>query len=272
MKKSVSRQNASFAPRSFRLRNPGRFTLIELLIVVAIIAILAAILLPALQKARQKARGAQCLSNLNQCGKAIQMYIGDFGQYVAAAGGTYSGGGGWERFLSQNRYLPYKAFYDGITSLKVAPAACCPERMDFQFAADKGSLPWNTYGIYDGTIAVTSNNATYIKLNRDMGLSMKSVWGWYYSTAKLRQPGNSMLLLDSISTKYPEMGLGAAAWSPQAWAVRLSSTGYSYPCIRHGKVANALFFDGHAEGMTQQMLMTGPINHLHPEKAELKFL
>jgi len=61
------------------------FTLIELLVVIAIIAILAAILFPVFAQARDKARGTTCLSNFNQLGKGVLMYIQDYdGAYPLA--------------------------------------------------------------------------------------------------------------------------------------------------------------------------------------------
>ncbi|MFA7196966.1 MAG: DUF1559 domain-containing protein, partial [Anaerovoracaceae bacterium] len=62
-----------------------RFTLIELLIVIAIIAILAAMLLPALNQARDRAKATTCTNNMKQIGSGIMMYANDFGDYLPIA-------------------------------------------------------------------------------------------------------------------------------------------------------------------------------------------
>ena len=54
-----------------------KFTLIELLIVVAIIGILVSILLPSLMKARKKAESAVCKSNLKQLSITLTIYSHD---------------------------------------------------------------------------------------------------------------------------------------------------------------------------------------------------
>jgi len=72
----------------------GAFTLIELLVVVAIIAILAALLLPALVAARERSRRSVCQNNLNQLGKAFELYLGHSGDYYPGGLSWYSIPGG----------------------------------------------------------------------------------------------------------------------------------------------------------------------------------
>jgi prepilin-type N-terminal cleavage/methylation domain-containing protein len=68
------------------------FTLIELLVVIAIIAILAAILFPVFAQAREAARKSTCVSNENQCGKALMMYVQDYDELYPTY--DYAGTGG----------------------------------------------------------------------------------------------------------------------------------------------------------------------------------
>ena len=63
-----------------------KFTLLELMVVIAIIGVLVTMLLPSLQKARQEAERAVCTSNLKQTAVAMVVYSvenNDFAPYNA---------------------------------------------------------------------------------------------------------------------------------------------------------------------------------------------
>jgi len=90
------------------------FTLIELLVVIAIISILAAILFPVFAQARQQARDTQCMSNVNQLGKALYIYITDYNDklpdyrfyhLVQGADQDVKAGGGYAYIKSREVFL-----------------------------------------------------------------------------------------------------------------------------------------------------------------------
>lgn len=73
---------SSFITHHSSFERKHKFTLIELLIVIAIIAILAGLLLPALNAARGKARAISCMGNLRQLYGYWSMYADDNREYV----------------------------------------------------------------------------------------------------------------------------------------------------------------------------------------------
>ena len=69
-----------------------KFTLIELLIVVAILGLLVSILLPSLSKARETAKLAVCISNMSQLSKAYLSYSAGYDNKLLSSSSNMNNG------------------------------------------------------------------------------------------------------------------------------------------------------------------------------------
>ena len=65
-----------------RTARRAAFALIELIVVIAIIAILATMFLPTLGKAKKQAQQINCVSNFQQIGAALRMYVDDISDWL----------------------------------------------------------------------------------------------------------------------------------------------------------------------------------------------
>lgn len=140
----------------------GRFTLIEMLVVVAIISLLAAMLSPSLQKSLESARRTMCLNNLRQLGICSNLYEGDCNAYPSQGEGTYvirgemnAGGGSMANFYE--RYMNGKLGANGLIPPllngnheypSLSRLWVCPSNI-----REDWSYPRVAYGMFGGSIA-----------------------------------------------------------------------------------------------------------------------
>lgn len=225
------------------------FTLIELLVVIAIIAILAAILFPVFAQAREAARKTACLSNMNQIGKGLLMYVQDYDEQYPCVGpgtsssaitttdmyGNTSPGGDWLeiRFWS-GMIMPY---------VKNTQVFFCPSGTRENSVP---KLPAPTY---------SSNTKTI----RELGFVLENI-AWNYdgltpryngTIAALDFPSETMMLMDAA-----ESGIGA--WGRNS-RTRLTAH-IQYAAKRHHGMANI----GYADGHTKATKVEGLINAIPP--------
>jgi prepilin-type processing-associated H-X9-DG protein/prepilin-type N-terminal cleavage/methylation domain-containing protein len=213
-----------------------RFTLIELLIVIAIIAILAAMLLPALKTAKNMAKGAQCFSNLKQTGAAFYMYAQDWNEYVA--NGCFSDASDWTRtwpiMLRADMGVPPAQQVLGASGYN-SRVCICPSAVS----------------AYPTFITTHQYSCTY----------MMSVSCWripHKKLTKARSPSITPLIFDGAVLSGSNYGLGLFNYSfgvgvlnPALPLNKNLGSPLADIGVYHSSGANFLFVDGHAQWMRQ---------------------
>ena len=213
------------------MKTGKKFTLIELLIVIAIIAILAGMLLPALRSARSKARNISCVSNLKQQGILMQEYGLENEDYCGSFDANCV-------YVSQ--VVPQNDSYKTNLFKKPSGVYFCPE---IRLSSDPNAIYASSYV---PTIGHGSGGAI-----RDQGGSK--------NTNKLREirPG-MVVMIEKLS-----LFRWGTLWAPHRngcytnnvpgnyvpGMVMTETDMLSYPGYLHhgGATLNVLFADGHAE-------------------------
>lgn len=225
-----------------------KFTIIELLVVVAIIAILAALLLPALQKARKTSYIASCQSNLKQVVTGLTSYSSDFGGWgpmTTSMTGAWNYPYIWNHPYIKGYLIPINAAHNGIFKSVVCP----------------GWTTLTTGSTYRPGRVDVSNKRVYSNYNVVYGTSIRTgtdEWfGWLGSSVSSMNSGtclpcpNIKMLGRKISYGSYAFRFGTPATQPIAGdmtgrvgddTVNYYASG-NFPWSHAG--SNNAFFDGH---------------------------
>ncbi len=163
----------------------SKFTLLELLIVIAIISILLTLLLPSLSNARESAKNLLCLNNLKTVGIATFLYTDESDGWVVP--NTLNTG-------TNDRWAKYSLFrelngWDSVNPVWMIPnegacpkarERCLKENVDYNTASIKDLRCYGPFAIYGGQ-PHRIMRLLWIKDPSSMGYA-GDVWaGWQFS-------------------------------------------------------------------------------------------
>lgn len=239
--------------KRLNLRRQGGFTLIELLVVISIIAILAAILFPVFGQVRERARQTSCLSNTNQLGKALQMYLQDYDEKFHDANNPRPSrpepaANGFGAHTGINAYSHWPWFYGPY--IKSVGVFDCP------------SSP-------DGTEQLTSNNwgndgnygYNYDGLSDDVGNATTGAGGESRTLASLEYPSEVFVFFDSGDTA---VRAGTNDWAGLLEELDLDFASKKEGALRHQGRANVVFADGHSKSISGAQLLKRNADNVAP--------